>query len=151
MARLPKIAAYCSSLKEQRLDLKDISDVSIRGEIAAICFSDITKLFGPNEEILPMDQWPAEMRGAVSGYKETVDARGERLTREIKLWDKPAMLKLAADIKAMTNAKPDATQRATFILNIGNGKGLPRGRAGGRTIEATPTGKVVKIPHESGA
>jgi phage terminase small subunit len=137
LARLPKIAEFVSALKSQTLDYTGIADDRIKQEIGRIAFSDIRQLFGPDGEILPIEQWPTGAAAAVSGYKEEVLAGGTRIKREVKLWDKPGMLKLLADIKALTNAKPDATQRATFTFNFGAPGAGKRGKAGGRTIEGT--------------
>lgn len=142
LARLPKVVDFLTALKDKTLDFMDIQPSQIVRETGRIAFSNIQQLFDATGEILPIEKWPEDAARAVASYKEEVSANGLRLKREIKLWDKPGMLKLLADIKALTNAKPDATQRATFTFNFG-AKVMPRGKAGGRIIEHdTPAAKA---------
>ncbi len=136
LARLPKVQEFMRALRDQTLDYSDVSTTQVQGEITRVAFSDIRQLFDAAGEILPVEKWPAAVAAAVSSYEEEVSANGLRLKRKIKMWDKPGALKLLADIKGMTNAKPDATQRATFTFNFGSAKGAPRGRMGGRVIDA---------------
>ena len=152
LARLPKIGEFQTALREKVLDFMDIQPSQVSREIGRIAFSDIRKLFDPQTgEILPIDQWPDDAAAAVAGYEEEVSAGGTRLKRKIKLWDKPGSLKLLADIKAMTNAKPDATQRANFVLNLALPPGTRiRGRAGGRTIDHV-AGAPVRLPAKAEA
>jgi len=150
LARLPKIRDYCAAIREQRLDFSNVSDTQLKKEIARVGFSDLRKLFDSNGEILPPEQWPDDVAAAISSYKEEVSPNGQRLKREVKLWDKPGALKLMADMKGLTNAKPDATQRATFEFSFALPPGVRiRGKAGGRVIEHEVP-KVAKIPQESG-
>ncbi len=135
LARLPKVQEFMRALRDQTLDYSDVSTTQVQGEITRVAFSDIRKLFGKDGEILPIEQWPGDAAHAVSSYEEEVSQNGLRLKRKIRLWDKPGALKLLADVKGMTNAKPDTTQRATFTFNFGTGKGVPRGKMGGRLVE----------------
>jgi len=151
LARVPKVAEFCAAIRDKTLDLSDISVRQLNREIARIGFSDLRKLFDSNGEILPPEQWPDDVAAAVSSYKEEVSPNGQRLKREVKMWDKPGALRLIADLKGLTNAKPDATQRATFTFNFGLPPGARvRGKAGGRVIDHEPP-KVAKTPQESGA
>lgn len=72
-------------------------------EAACLAYSDITKLYGEDGRILPMTEWPIELRAAVSVNKtETVRGNLDKgdgqfdqvLKQEVRLWDKPRNLEL---------------------------------------------------------
>ncbi len=136
LARLPKIQEFMLALRDQTLDYSDVSTKQIQREITSVASSDIRQIFDPSGEVLPLEKWPEGAARAVAAYEEEVSANGLRLKRKIKMWDKMAALKLLADVKGMTNAKPDTTQRAIFTFNFGTGKGASQGRMGGRVVEA---------------
>jgi phage terminase small subunit len=86
---------------ERLADLID-PDRALR-EAATLAYSDITKLLDHEGHILPIKDWPANMRGAVSGY-ETETVRGNLdkgdgafdpiIKTKLKLWDKPKSLEM---------------------------------------------------------
>ena len=82
---------------ERLADLID-PDRALR-ELARLAYSDLTTLYGPDGALLPMSEWPREMRGVVSGVKvmqhnvTSGDGVQESVV-EVKAWDKTKALNM---------------------------------------------------------
>ena len=66
-------------------------------ELACIAFADITLLYDAQGTLLPMQDWPNEMRPAVQSVKARVHLTADGLVEEVwdvRLWDKPRALTL---------------------------------------------------------
>lgn len=110
--------------REKRLELD--GDLVLR-ELIDLAKSDITKCFDESGALLPMEEWPQEMRQSVAGVevKERINpVTGEVTghTKKLKLWDKPKSLELLGrhlklftdvsetQVKAEVEAKVSITQ-----------------------------------------
>lgn len=106
---------------ERLADLID-PDRALR-EAAALAYSDITELYDAEGRLLPMKEWPAHIRAAVSGI-ETVrgnvdkgDGKFDEVAR-IRLWDKPKNLEMLFKHLGLLTEKLDITigNRADRVL-----------------------------------
>jgi hypothetical protein len=84
---------------EAQNDRNEWDREAILREFRRIGFSDITKLFDNDGNILPMDEWPEEVARNVSSYEKVEEFEGSGKEREqvgwrhkIKMWDKSKAL-----------------------------------------------------------
>lgn len=63
-------------------------------ELKVIGLVDVRRLFHADGSILPADQWPAEIAGAVSSVEVGEEKLGGGRTKKVRLWDKIAALRI---------------------------------------------------------
>jgi phage terminase small subunit len=76
-----------ASKKLAAIEERGITGDRVLAEFSKICMADLRKILRSDGSMLPMDEWPDEMAGAVSSLKMTEKRDGSK-TVEIKIWDK---------------------------------------------------------------
>jgi phage terminase small subunit len=103
------ISVAVSAAMTERSDRTKITSDRVLREIGRIGLVDPRKAFDQNNALLPVKEWPDEIAAAISSIKilEVRDEDGQVIgeTKEIKFWDKPAALTLAARHLGMLNDK----------------------------------------------
>jgi phage terminase small subunit len=84
---------------ERLADLID-PDRALR-ELARLAYSDPMELFNEQGKVLPIIEWPAELRAAIGSFevvRGNVDAGDGKFDDviKVKLWDKPKALEMIA-------------------------------------------------------
>jgi hypothetical protein len=84
---------------ERLADLID-PDRALR-ELARLAYSDPMELFNEQGKVLPITEWPAELRAAIGSFevvRGNVDAGDGKFDDviKVKLWDKPKALEMIA-------------------------------------------------------
>jgi hypothetical protein len=84
---------------ERLADLID-PDRALR-EMARLAYSDPMELFNEQGKVLPITEWPAELRAAIGSFevvRGNVDAGDGKFDDviKVKLWDKPKALEMIA-------------------------------------------------------
>lgn len=142
LARHPGVAKYVETLANRITDLSAVTVSDIEHELGRVAFADIRQLCDARGEVLPPHLWPDDAALAVSSYSEHRAPNGT-VTRKVRLNDRMVGLRTLAEVKGMTNPKPDTTQRAHFVIHLGGGQpaGGARGRAKtvkGRVLDQQP-------------
>jgi hypothetical protein len=81
--------------------------------MARIGFADIRKIFGPNNTLLDVKDWPDDIVPAVAGIEtfEVYEGKGEDRvlighTKKVRLWDpNPSLTNMAKNVGAIGNGK----------------------------------------------
>ncbi|KZL02196.1 Terminase small subunit [Pseudovibrio sp. Ad5] len=100
----PQIQERISVAQNERSERVQVDGDRVLQELAKIGFSDLRKLFTPAGHLLPPDQWPEDVSGAISSLKVITkpgeeDKDGNKTVEhvhEIKLWDKNSALEKIA-------------------------------------------------------
>jgi phage terminase small subunit len=109
-----------SQVKEavERESERQLQKVGVKTEIvlsrmARIGFADIRKIFGPNNTLLDVKDWPDDVVPAVAGIEvfEEYQGKGEDRvlighTKKVRLWDpSPSLTNMAKNLGAIGNGK----------------------------------------------
>jgi hypothetical protein len=104
--------------------LQDLIDPDrLLREAAKLAFSDISQLLGEQGALLPVSQWPKELRGAVAGVKLTKKnpTSGDGVQEdviEIKLWDKPKAVELLAKHLGLLTERVQIALDGEFVRRL---------------------------------
>lgn len=97
--------ARLKAYQQATLARADWVEQTIFQQLHAIATLDLRGAYSPDGEVLPMDQWPADLARAVSGFKSEgqYSAEGEHLgdKKELKLLDKLKAIELLMKNKRM--------------------------------------------------
>jgi phage terminase small subunit len=100
-------------LKEEYRQKEGIQSENVLTRMARIGYADIRKIFGPNNTILDVKDWPDDIVPAVAGIEvfEEYQGKGEdRIlighTKKVRLWDpNPSLTNMAKNVGAIGNGK----------------------------------------------
>jgi phage terminase small subunit len=97
----PIVQAHLAELMRERSERTQVTADRVITEVARLGFSDLRKLFDDHGGLLPVNDWPDDVAGAVASVEvdELFEGVGENRihvgqTKKIKLWDKPRALDL---------------------------------------------------------
>lgn len=103
------ISVAIAEARQEREERTKITQDRVLSAIGNIALCDPRKAFDKNNALLPPTEWPDEIAFAISSIKilEVHDSDGNKIgeTKEIKFWDKPSALTLAARHLGLLNDK----------------------------------------------
>jgi phage terminase small subunit len=96
------VAAEVDRLCKRVAEAAEVTSIEVLRQAERICRADLRKVFSTDGTLLPPDQWPDDIAGAISSVEvsEQSDVVGEdestrvvaERTKKIKLWDKNSAL-----------------------------------------------------------
>ena len=121
----PKIAARVESLLKDAGEAAGVSAKRIISELASVAFSDISKAFGPDGQLLPFKDMPPEARAALAGVEteELFEGKGEErapagVSRKVRHWDKVKALELLGKHMGLFKEKVEMTGEGGGPLTV---------------------------------
>jgi phage terminase small subunit len=98
---------------ERQLQKVGVKTEMVLSRMARIGFADIRKIFGPNNTLLDVKDWPDDIVPAVAGVEtfEEYQGKGEDRvlighTKKVRLWDpNPSLTNMARNVGALGNGK----------------------------------------------
>jgi phage terminase small subunit len=98
---------------ERQLQKVGVKTEIVLSRMARIGFADIRKIFGPNNTLLDVKDWPDDIVPAVAGIEvfEEYQGKGEDRvlighTKKVRLWDpNPSLTNMAKNVGAIGNGK----------------------------------------------
>ena len=109
-----EIASALAEAQQARSERTEITQDRVLEELAKLGFGDLRKLFTPEGNLLPPEDWPDDAAASIASVevvmKNLGDGEVERV-QKIRTWDKPKALELIARHLGMLNdkLKVDAT------------------------------------------
>jgi len=103
---------------EERLHRVGVQADKVLTRMARIGYVDIRKLYGPNNTLLDVKDWPDDVVPAVAGVEtlELWEGKGEDrhlvgYTKKVRLWDpNPSLTNMAKNLGLIGNSKHDAEE-----------------------------------------
>lgn len=118
--------------EEERLHEVGVHVEKVLTRMARLGFPDIRKLYGPNNTLLPVKDWPDEIVPAVAGVETFEEYQGkgkDRVlighTKKVRLWDpNPSLTSMAKNLGVIGNGKhrdedePEEMGRALTTIEL---------------------------------
>ena len=120
-SRLVKKSQVSQAIKkamEERLHRVGVQADKVLTRMARIGYADIRRLYGPNNTLLDVKDWPDDIVPAVAGVEtfEEYQGKGEDrhlvgYTKKVRLWDpNPSLTNMAKNLGLIGNSKHDAEE-----------------------------------------
>lgn len=153
----PEVALAVEKALAQRERALEINADKVLAEIGGIAFSDVRKLFREDGSLLPPNEFPDDMAGAVSSveveelfeWQPKDDGRGKEkvqvgFTKKLKLWDKPAALTMLGkhfklwaeqvDVTVSAMSEEERLLRAEALVALGLARARERNLLAERNV-----------------